>query len=96
MRAEMNHFSTWIAYEEEKQLSLRVESMLIQSGFHVVNKCEHFFPVQGYTGLWLLAESHFAVHSFPEDGKIYLELTSCVVGPFEKMKNEIRKEFKLI
>jgi S-adenosylmethionine/arginine decarboxylase-like enzyme len=36
----------------------------------------HFEP-QGYTALWLLTESHFAIHMFPEFGKSYIEIASC-------------------
>jgi len=96
MQAEMNHYITWISYEEERVLSVRLEEMLLASGFHIVNKCEYFFPVQGYTALWLLSESHLALHSFPEENKIYLELTSCVEGPFEKMKERIEESFRII
>lgn len=38
---------------------------------------EHHFSPQGYTALWLLSESHFAVHTFPEFGRTYIELSSC-------------------
>ena len=38
---------------------------------------EHHFEPQGYTALYLLAESHFAVHTFPEFGRTYYELSSC-------------------
>ncbi len=89
MKAVMNNFNTWIKYENEQKLAEEFEKALINSGFHIINKCEHFFDVQGYTGLWLLSESHFAIHSFPEEDKIYLELTSCVIKPFENMKRYI-------
>lgn len=38
---------------------------------------EHYFEPQGYTCLWLLSESHFAIHTFPEANKTYIELSSC-------------------
>ena len=38
---------------------------------------DHHFSPQGYTALWLLTESHFAVHTFPEFGRSYIELSSC-------------------
>jgi S-adenosylmethionine/arginine decarboxylase-like enzyme len=42
----------------------------------------HAFPARegafgGHTGLWLLAESHLALHSFPERGALTLDLHSC-------------------
>jgi S-adenosylmethionine decarboxylase len=38
----------------------------------------HVFPGEaGVTGLCLLAESHFAVHTFPEHGSLCLNLFCC-------------------
>ena len=43
---------------------------------------EHFEPI-GYTALFLLSESHFAIHTFPEHNQTYIELTSCVKKQFD-------------
>lgn len=51
--------------------------MLKTSGFGIIGFMEHFFEPQGYTGLWLISESHFAIHTFPEENKTYIELSSC-------------------
>jgi len=45
---------------------------------------EHFFNPFGYSALWLLSESHFAVHTFPEHNQSYIELSSCVKLQFDK------------
>jgi len=42
----------------------------------------HAFPPRdgalgGHTGLWLLAESHLAMHSFPEACSLTIDLHSC-------------------
>ena len=87
----MNNFNAWIKYEDEKNLIEEIDRELVNSGFNVLNKCEHFFEPYGYTGLWLLSESHFAIHSFPEEDRIYVELTSCVDGPFDSFKNYLIK-----
>ena len=89
----MYNYSCYIDYEEETKLAIKFEKMLKNSGFNIVNFCDYFFKPQGYTALWLLSESHFAIHSFPEDSKIYIELTSCVEKPFEKMKKCLNNNF---
>ena len=92
----MNNLVKWIKYEDEKILKNRIEKDLIESGFTVIKMCEHFFEVQGYTGIWLLSESHLAIHSFPEEDKIYIELSSCVDKPFFKMKQKLEEYQKNI
>lgn len=41
---------------------------LKKAGFAILRFMDWEFTPQGYTALWLLAESHFAVHTFPEMG----------------------------
>lgn len=95
LKAVMYNYNTWIEYTEEEKLIIDLEKMLIKSGFTVIKKVEHFFPRQGYTGLWLLAESHFAIHTFPEESKIYVEISSCVKEYFDKFIEEFEKVYKL-
>lgn len=88
MKAVMYNYNTWIDYKKEEILVEDFEKMLLKSGFNIINKIEHFFPKQGYTGLWLLAESHFAIHTFPESNKVYIEISSCVKEYFDKFLEE--------
>lgn len=83
MNAVMYNYSDWIEYKKENILIKDFEKMLIDSGFTIINKIEHYFEIQGYTGLWLLSESHFAIHTFPEDNKVYIEISSCVKTYFD-------------
>lgn len=91
MQAVMYNFNTWIEYQNEEKIIKDFEDMLNGSGFTIIDKVEHFFEKQGYTGLWLLAESHFAIHTFPENNKIYIEISSCVKRYFD----EFMKRFNL-
>lgn len=68
----------------------KLEQKLIKAGFTIVDKVEYYFPKQGYTGLWLLSESHFAIHTFPEEDKIYLEISSCVKKYFDNFIEELK------
>lgn len=87
MEAKMNNISYWINEVDPILLKEKYKQQLISSGFGILNEVEHFFNPQGYTLLYLLSESHFAIHTFPEKGKSYIELSSCVDEPFLKFIN---------
>lgn len=78
MKAKMYNYKNWVEYEDENEFVKKCEKMLKRSGFKILDKTEHYFSPIGYTGLFLLSESHFAIHTFPEEKKIYVELSSCV------------------
>jgi S-adenosylmethionine decarboxylase proenzyme len=43
----------------------------------IVNKAVHAFHPQGLTLLYLLTESHFSLHTWPEHRKIRIDFFSC-------------------
>lgn len=67
----------WIGDTKPELLKTVFEAKLLQSGFTIVKFDEYYFPVKGYTCFWLLAESHLAIHTFPDDERSYVELSSC-------------------
>lgn len=82
MKAKMYNRQWWITDTESARLHSNLTSLLKGAGFGVLGEVEHKFTPQGYTCLWLLSESHLAVHTFPEENKTYVELSSCVPSPF--------------
>ena len=92
MKAVMYNYNTWIKYQKEEILIDYFEKLLKKSGFTIINKVEHYFEVQGYTGLWLLAESHFAIHTFPEEDRAYIEISSCVKEYFDEFIKTIKED----
>lgn len=89
--AEIHHFERWINETNPVVLRETFKELLEQAGFTIVNFTEHHFPVRGYTCVWLLAESHLAIHTFPADGKSFVQLSSCNKSKreaFEEMLNE--------
>lgn len=84
MKAQMFNEQVWYPLAEHPHLEEDIENLLTQAGFQVLNQVEHHFQPYGYTGLWLLGESHLAIHTFPEEGRGYLELSSCVRKPFDE------------
>ncbi|MBQ3409382.1 MAG: S-adenosylmethionine decarboxylase [Clostridia bacterium] len=89
----MYNYNKWITYDvtKEKEIIDRLENILVESGFKIVKKAEHYFEVQGYTALWLLSESHFAVHTFPEECKMYIEISSCVKEYYDKFVDKLKE-----
>lgn len=77
MQAKIWNFSEWIKETDPKKIREMFDEALRKSGFNILCFTDHHFTPQGYTALWLLTESHFAVHTFPEFGKTYIELSSC-------------------
>lgn len=92
MKAAMFKTSFWTPETRPDYLVGRYEDVLKKSGFHVLDRCEHFFAPFGFTVVWVLGESHLAIHTFPEEGKSYVELTSCVERYYERFKSLLTKE----
>lgn len=55
----------------------RVEAALAKSGMTILGKATHDFGGGGFTGVWLLAESHFSIHTFPERNFISIDCYTC-------------------
>lgn len=58
------------------------DAALRRSGFKVLHFADQRFHPFGYTAIWVLGESHFALHTFPEERKTYAELSSCNLQKF--------------
>ena len=89
MKAQMHNYATWVPVAAPTALKSYFGSLLTGSGFTVLDVVERHFTPYGYTALFLLGESHFAIHTFPEHQQSYIELTSCIKGPFDIFINQI-------
>ena len=84
MKAQMHNYNCWVTETNPKTLKEYFNEILNNSGFGVINFIEHHFNPIGYTAIWLLSESHLAIHTFPEENQTYIELSSCVKIQFDK------------
>jgi S-adenosylmethionine/arginine decarboxylase-like enzyme len=84
MKAQMFNHQSWIEETNPFELRKKYDTQLKESGFGVLSFVEYNFEPEGYTALWLLSESHFAIHTFPEEGKSYIELSSCIEKQYVK------------
>lgn len=94
IKANIYNFKKWIDITDPDILYNSLLRLLDLTGYHVLNHIEHHFPNGGYTCLWLLAESHLAVHTFVEDKKTYIELSGCNKEMNEKFAKEFESIFK--
>lgn len=74
------------------------DDLLRRAGFGVLEFTEFHFKgdgihhVDGWTGLWLLSESHLGIHTFGQEGVSYIELSSCVDTYYHKYLELLRAE----
>lgn len=58
-----------------------IQSCLIEAaraaGASIVSHCFHHFSPHGVTGVVVIAESHLAIHTWPEHGFAAVDLFSC-------------------
>ncbi len=86
IQARIFNHQQWIEITSPKTLKEKYNYFLQKSGFTILKFNEHHFEQQGYTCFWLLAESHLAIHTFPENNTTYIELSSCNKEKMELFK----------
>jgi len=92
MKAKIYNHKIWVTETNPQKLNHYIGKLLKNSGFKIIGTLEYHFHPQGYTSIFLLSESHCAIHTFPERQKSYIELSSCIWNQFIKFK----KNFNLI
>jgi len=94
MKAEIFKHSQWIPETDPEILMFYFYTALQTAEFNVLDFMQHKFKPEGYTAIWLLAESHFAIHTFPEHRKSYIELSSCNLEKHNKFIELINHEYE--
>lgn len=62
---------------QASSLRLLCMNAAIASGLNIVGDVFHQFEPQGVTGTVLLAESHLAIHTWPEEGFVTVDVYVC-------------------
>lgn len=86
----------WIQESDADTLRESCEFILETCDFEILGFMEHHFSPQGYTCIWLLGESHLAIHTYPEYAKAYIELTSCVEEKNVHFESLLTERFTII
>lgn len=60
-----------------EELEAIVCKSVLLSGATIVQKCFHAFAPIGLTGVVIIAESHVAIHTWPEHNALCIDFFSC-------------------
>lgn len=90
MEAIIYEFSCWVNADGIDVFNDVIEQ-LDASGHTVLTSASHQFEPQGYTCLWLLAESHCAMHTYPERNVVYVQLSSCSQPKYKQFVDGLLK-----
>ena len=67
------------------------------AGLTILATQHHYFYPQGLSGVILLAESHIAIHTWPEQQLAWVELATCGGTPFtDKFIAVVADEFQWV
>ena len=61
----------------------------------VVRAMPREYDTGGLTGFIILSESNISIHTYPKEGKFYLDLFSCMEFDVEKVINYLKDNFKM-
>jgi S-adenosylmethionine decarboxylase len=94
MNTEGRHllFDVWLRNDLAEQHLLAM-SRIIRAEFRVVEEIRHDFTPQGTTLVLILAESHFTIHTYPEERYMSMDLYVC--GPaadLDRVRERIARE----
>ena len=76
---DLDNVST-VVVSDNKRLIHICDDIMKKIQVTVLNKLIHEFQPQGLTLLYLLSESHFSLHTWPEHNKIRMDFFSCQNG----------------
>ncbi len=78
------------ALHSASTLRMLCRKATVESGLHIVGDVFHQFEPQGVTGTVLLAESHMAIHTWPEEKFVTVDVYVC-----NYMEDNTQKALKL-
>ena len=75
--ANVNNISSHKCLEKVETIQLLMKEIIEKCNLNVVGELHHQFEPIGATLLYLLAESHLSVHTFPEGHYCTIDLYHC-------------------
>jgi len=95
----IDHFAAIIKLEDSFPNSVSevksIADKLIKSlGLTVIKKIYHEFEPSGVTLVYILSQSHLAIHTWPERKTIHVDLLSCSPITGESIRSAINSSFE--
>jgi S-adenosylmethionine decarboxylase len=81
--------------DDEATVRTAISRLVESAALTPLGEASHRFSPQGFSMATLLAESHLAVHTWPEEGTAYVTLTTCRApssGTFEEDTRDLLRE----
>ena len=89
----INHFSARVTVDSysnnRKYIESLADSIIKKLNLTIVKKVYYPFKPIGETLVYILSESHFAIHTWPENKLIHFDLVSCKLLSKDKVKHAI-------
>ena len=96
MKTRIENWSAIVNGSDERYLVTLLSNTLKDANFTVLDYSSHQFENFGFTSLWLLGESHLALHTFPENNNAYIELSSCLEYKGDVFIEILKKELDFV
>jgi S-adenosylmethionine/arginine decarboxylase-like enzyme len=93
----INHFVAVIKSEQFDNSIHGIEnvakSIADDMNLNVIKKLTHMFSPQGITLVYILSESHLAIHTWPEFGLVHVDLVTCTPKTKKEFKSSLKYAF---
>ena len=89
----INDIETNLIYDHNYIIQL-MNKIINLCDLTVLNNISHTFEPCGFTGIYLLSESHLSFHTWPEHNKICIDLFSCGKSNKTIINSFLEREFK--
>lgn len=94
----ISHYSALVTFDQFRDDAdelVKIANLISQKlGLRVVQKFFHAFEPMVKTLIFILSQSHLAIHSYPEDKMIHIDLLSCLELTEAKFKTVLESVFK--
>jgi len=81
VKTEGSHIIADIWFEEYPQdieeLTSRISDAITENGMTIIDQMTHVFGGLAFTAVWLLQESHFTIHTYPERNYVSMDCYTC-------------------